>query len=31
MAAQRRNGTRRYRTSGNVAYQPEFEQERVRE
>ena len=31
MATQRRNGTRRYRTSGNVAYQPEFEQERVRE
>ena len=31
MAAQRRNGTRRYRTRGNVAYQPEFEQERVRE
>ena len=31
MAAQRRNGTRRYRTSGNGAYQPEFEPERVRE
>ena len=29
MAEQRRN--RRYRTSGNVAYQPEFEQDSVRE
>jgi hypothetical protein len=27
MATQRRSGTRRYRTNGNVAYQPEFEQE----
>ena len=25
MATQRRSGTRRYRTNGNVAYQPEFE------
>lgn len=31
MATQRRNNTRRYRTYGNVAYQPEFEQEPLRE
>ena len=31
MATQRRTDARRYRTSGNVAYQPEFEQESVRE
>ncbi len=32
MATQRRNDARRrYRTSGNVAYQPEFEQDSVRE
>ena len=34
MATERRNnrtGSRRYRTYGNVAYQPEFEQEPVRE
>lgn len=31
MATQQRNSTRKYRTSGNVAYQPEFEQEGVRE
>lgn len=32
MATQQRNSTRKYRTSGNVAYQPEFEQqESVRE
>lgn len=30
MATERRNDTRRYRTSGNVAYQPEFEQEPIR-
>ena len=30
MAAQRRSDTRRYRTNGNVAYQPEFEQEAAR-
>ena len=29
MATQRRSDTRRYRTNGNVAYQPEFEQEPV--
>lgn len=31
MAAQRRNNTRRYRTYGSAAYQPEFEQEPIRE
>lgn len=31
MATQRRNDTRRYRTNGSAAYQPEFEQESVRE
>ena len=30
MAAERRNDTRRYRTNGSVAYQPEFEQESAR-
>lgn len=30
MATERRNGTRRYRTNGSAAYQPEFEQEPVR-
>ena len=30
MATQRRRDTRRYRTDGSVAYQPEFEQEPVR-
>lgn len=29
MATQRRNDTRRYRTNGSAAYQPEFEQEPV--
>ncbi|MBD5085039.1 MAG: hypothetical protein HDT33_08285 [Clostridiales bacterium] len=31
MATERRNNTRRYRTYGSVAYQPEFEQEPIRE
>ena len=31
MARERRNSSRRYRTYGSVAYQPEFEQEPVRE
>ncbi|MCI8807225.1 MAG: hypothetical protein HFF21_03755 [Oscillospiraceae bacterium] len=30
MAAERRKDTRRYRTNGSVAYQPEFEQESAR-
>ena len=30
MATERRNDTRRYRTNGSAAYQPEFEQEPVR-
>ena len=30
MAAERRNDTRRYRTNGSVAYQPEFEQASAR-
>lgn len=30
MASERRNSSRRYRTYGSVAYQPEFEQEPVR-